>query len=85
MKLLGYVGSENGLIADPDKVAATARLQKPNSVDEICTFLGITGYYRDCIKNYAHIAELLEELTRKNYKSAWSDRQQQAFDTLKGA
>ena len=85
VKLLGYVVSENGLSADPDKVAAIARLQNPKSVAEIRTFLGMTGYYRNCIQNYAHIAEPLVELTRKNYKFAWSDRQQQAFDTLKAA
>ena len=43
------------------------------------TFLGMTGYYRPCIKNYAHIAEPLVQFTHKNCKFEWSDSQEQAF------
>ena len=85
VKLLGYVVSQSGLSADPDKVAAIDRLQPPKTVAEVRTFLGMTGYYRTCIKNYAHIAEPLVQLTRKNIKFVWTDSQQQAFNSLKAA
>ena len=43
----------------------------------------MSGYYRTCIKNYAHIAEPLVKLTKKNVKFLWAPEQQLAFDTLK--
>jgi len=53
VKLLGYIVSEAGLKADPDKVAAIARMEAPQSVPEVRSFLGMTGYYRSCIEGYA--------------------------------
>ena len=43
----------------------------------------MTGYYRSCIKDYAHISEPLVNLTCKNVKFDWSGRHQLAFDSLK--
>ena len=42
-----------------------------------------TDYYRTCIKNYAHIAEPLIQLTRKNCKLECSVTQGQVFVHLK--
>ena len=83
VKLLGYIVSQDGLSADPDKVSAIARMTAPKSVAEIRSFLGMTGYYRSCIKDYAHISEPLVSLTRKNMRFTWSAEHQKAFDSLK--
>jgi hypothetical protein len=32
----------------------------------VCLFLGMTGYYRQHIQNYADVARQLTELTKKN-------------------
>jgi hypothetical protein len=85
INLLGYVVSQHGLKANPAKVAAITRMQAPKSTAEIRSFLGMTGYYRNCIKDYARIAEPLVALTRKNAHFAWHDPQQHAFDLLKQA
>jgi len=85
VKLLGYIVSQQGLRADPDKVSAISRMQAPKNLAETRSFLGMTGYYRTCIKDYAHTAEPLVELQRKNVKFVWSQQHQKAFDTLKKA
>ena len=85
VKLLGYIVSANGLKADSDKVAAITRMQAPQNVNETRSFLGMTGYYRTCIQDYAHIAEPLVELTCKNIRYEWTSKHQEAFDLLKKA
>ena len=85
VKFLGYIVSSQGLSADPEKAAAISRMTSPQATTEVRTFLGMTGYYRSCIPDYAKIAEPLVELTRKNFRFTWEDRHQSAFDQLKAA
>ncbi len=65
IKLLGYIVDQDGLHPDPAKAAAIANLGTPSGVPEVRTFLGMSGYYRQCLPNYPHIAEPLVKLTRK--------------------
>ena len=85
VKLLGFIVSADGLRADPDKVTAITRMQAPASLAEARSFLGMTGYYRQCIQDYAKISEPLVYLTKKNVRFEWTDKQQHAFDALKQA
>ena len=85
VKLLGYIVSEQGLRADPDKVSAIARMAAPDNLAQVRTLLGMTGYYRSCIQDYAKIAAPLVALTKKNTRFQWAEAQQQAFDALKQA
>ena len=85
VKLLGFIVSADGLRADPDKVTAITRMKAPSSLAEARSFLGMTGYYRQCIKDYAKISEPLVHLTKKNVRFEWTDKQQTAFDLLKNA
>nr|GEU46278.1 putative reverse transcriptase domain-containing protein [Tanacetum cinerariifolium] len=50
---------------------------------EICSFLGLTGYYRRFIANFSKIAKPLTPLTQKNKNFEWGDEQETAFQTLK--
>ena len=85
VKLLGYIVSEEGLKADPDKVSAILRMKAPGSIPEVRSFLGMAGYYRTCIPDFARTSEPLVELTRKNARFHWTGRHQLAFDHLKEA
>ena len=46
-------------------------------------FLGLANYYRWFVKDFAKIAKLLHEMTRKETKWSWGERQQKAFEELK--
>jgi len=46
-------------------------------------FLGLANYYRWFVKDFAKIAKLLHEMTRKEMKWSWGERQQKAFEKLK--
>ena len=85
IKLLGYILNEKGIKANPEKTAAIAKMPPPRTVKQVRSFLGMAGYYRQCIQNYADLAQPLTELTRKRKRFYWSPVCQQAFDKLKQA
>lgn len=55
----------------------------PTSVSEIRGFLGITGWYRTFLRNYALIAAPLTNLLKKGNKIDWETQHQESFDELK--
>jgi hypothetical protein len=48
-------------------------------------FLGLSGYYRSFIKDYAAISRPLTQLTKKEANFEWAEAQQLSFDKLKAA
>ncbi|KAH3731443.1 Transposon Ty3-I Gag-Pol polyprotein [Pelomyxa schiedti] len=51
---LGHVISREGIRPDPDKIRAIVDMPAPKSKEELRRFLGLTGYNRQYIKNYAN-------------------------------
>ena len=82
----GVVG--NGVIEpEKSKVKAITAFPIPVTKKQARAFLGITGYYRKFIKDYATLALPLTDLTRKNSPNRvqWSPVCAGAFQTLKEA
>jgi hypothetical protein len=50
---------------------------------QICSFLGLAGYYRRFIPNFSKIAKLMAKLLEKEAKFKWSPQCEEAFLTLK--
>jgi hypothetical protein len=48
--------SSEGIFVDPQKVEAVLRWERPTTVIEICSFLGLAGYYRRFIEGSSIIA-----------------------------
>ncbi|MFG1569947.1 ribonuclease H family protein, partial [Staphylococcus aureus] len=55
----------------------------PSSVAEIRSFLGLAGYYRKFVQDFAKIAEPMTRLTRKGEEFVWTEACQAAFEELK--
>jgi hypothetical protein len=55
----------------------------PQKVKDIQSFLGFANFYRRFIYNYSDIIVPLTRLTRKDTPWSWSDKCQEAFDSLK--
>ena len=83
VRFLGHVASASGVSVDPEKVEAVMSWERPKSVFEIRSFLGLTGYYRRFIEDFSRIAALMTRLTRKEVKFDWDDRCEEAFQELK--
>lgn len=83
---LGHVVSKNGVSPDPSKITAIKDFPQPRTVRDVRAFLGLSGYYRVFIQNYAAISRPFTQLTKKDEKFVWTKQQQQeAFDNLKAA
>jgi len=52
-------------------------------VKDVQKFLGLANYYRQFVKDFAKIAKPLHEMTRKETKWNWGERQQKVFKELK--
>jgi len=55
----------------------------PKNIREVQGFLGLTGYFRRFIENYALKAKPLHELTKKNVEFKWNDECVKSFNLLK--
>ena len=80
---LGHRVTEEGLLPDSALLAAIREIPPPKTATEVCSFLGLAGYYRRYVKNFAAIAGPLHALTRKDAVFHWSADCQTAFDQLK--
>ena len=80
---LGFIVSKDGISPDPAKVEAVVKWPIPRSVSEVRGFLGLTGWCRIFVKEYAFITAPLTQLTKKDEAFTWSDLRDQAFNQLK--
>ena len=82
-RVLGSIVNEQGILPDPDKVAAVNALPVPRNVADVRSFLGATGYFQEHIPGYAAKTTPLRALLKKGTSFQWTDECQQAFTTLK--
>ncbi|KAL0373214.1 UNVERIFIED_CONTAM: Retrovirus-related Pol polyprotein from transposon.6 [Sesamum calycinum] len=81
---LGHTISTNGLAADSSKLRVIADWPAPSSFTALHGFLGITGYYRRFVRNYASIAAPLTDLLKQSSFS-WPPAAAAAFLALRAA
>lgn len=62
---LGHVISGEGVNVNPSKIEIVINWNLPTNVVEICSFLGLVGYYRQFIGKFSKITVLLTRLIRK--------------------
>ncbi|GBG63262.1 hypothetical protein CBR_g37348 [Chara braunii] len=82
---LGHEISAEGLKPDDAKVANIRDWPRPQSVTEMRSFLGMTGYYRTFVKNYSIVVAPLTDLTRLDTPWERTDECEAAFKHLKHA
>ena len=75
--------SASGVSIDLEKVEVVMSWERPKSVFEIRSFLGLAGYYRRFIEDFSKIAAPMTRLTRKEVKFEWNDRCEEAIQELK--
>ena len=80
---LGVIIGEDRVRMEKEKVQGVIEWPVPRSVKDVQKFLELVNYYRRFVKDFAKIAKPLHEMTRKETKWSWEERQQKAFEKLK--
>ena len=62
VEYLGHVISREGVKVDPNKIKTIREWPRPKNVYKLRGFLGLTGYCRWFIKNYAHLTAPMTNL-----------------------
>lgn len=69
----------------PEKVGEILKVAKPTTKKEVRSFLGMVGYHRRFIPNFAAVAAPLSDLTKSGKRSQlqWEEAHDRSFATLK--
>ena len=82
--IVGHMCGPYGRKPCPTKVEAIQRMKGTcTSITEVRRFLGACVFYVIWIPHYAHVAEPLYQLLRKNQKFKWEDAHTKAMQKLK--
>ena len=80
---LGHIITPHGLRPNPTLVSAITKMDLPKNATEIITFLGMCGYYRKFIKNYASHTQLLRDKASRIPFTPYTPEELQSIDYLK--
>lgn len=76
VEYLGHVITGDGLKPNPKKIHALDHYKQPETITELRSFLGMSGYYRRFIKDYAKIAKPLTNLLRGRENTTKSNKKE---------
>jgi hypothetical protein len=82
---LGHIIGQGCVMPGEEKVKAVRDFQIPKTKSDVRSFLGLAGYYRRFVPNFASVASPLTQLTKKDSpdKVKWHHTLQASFDSLK--
>ena len=79
VRFLGHMVSALGVSMDREKVEDIMSWERPNSVFEILSFLGLVGYYWRFIEDFSRLSTPMMRLTLKEVKFELNDLCERAF------
>lgn len=82
---LGYILDEHGINVDSDKIKSITDYPVPKNVKEVRRFLGMCGWYRRFIVDFANKSAHISNLLKKSPKFIWTTEADRAFIDLKSA
>lgn len=80
---LGHMVTPDGVRPNPDKILAIKNYPIPTTTKQIKGFLGLLGYYRRFIKNFAKITKPLTKCLKKGAKIEHNNEFIECFETCK--
>ncbi|AAA92249.1 ORF B [Trichoplusia ni TED virus] len=80
---LGHIISRDGIKPNPDKISAIQKYLIPKTPKEIKQFLGLLGYYRKFIPDFARLTKPLTQCLKKGSKVTLSPEYVNAFEHCK--
>ena len=85
VKLLGFRVSGSGVRPDSNKISVIRDMLAPTDVNGVRRFLGMVGFHRHMIPDFAKYASVLTDLSKKYARWHWTEQHEEAFDYLRTA
>lgn len=82
---LGHLITQDGVKPNPSKIDCIRNFPEPKTQKEIKSFLGLAGYYRRFISNFAKISKPLTKLLQKDIPFNFDSNCKNSFEELKTA
>ncbi|XP_071650029.1 uncharacterized protein [Temnothorax longispinosus] len=83
VEFLGHIFGGGFVRLSNEKIKAVQKFPKPKCRKDLQSFLGLTGYFRKFVLDYAIIARPLSDLLKDNKGFGFGAAQEEAFDRLK--
>jgi len=83
VQFLGHVISPKGIAVDPAKIEIVLNWERPKTVTEVRSFLGLAGYYRRFVEGFSKKVNPLTQLTRKDQPFSWTEQCEECFEEMK--
>ena len=80
---MGHIITGDGIEVDPEKIRVIMDWLVPTNVSEVCSFMGLAGYYHHFMNDFSRVAHPITSLQRKGKKFVWSDQCETTFNALK--
>ena len=82
---LGHLVGKGELSPQEGKVDKILQVRRPDTKKELRSFLGVVGYYRKFIENFAAVAKPLTDMTNKGEPDVlrWNCKSEEAYEELK--
>jgi len=85
LKFLGHIIEPGKCAPNPDKVLVLRSYPTPKNGKDIQRFLGLVGFYRRFVPDFAVYAKPLQTLIKKGVKFSWSEECERSFQFLKNS
>ena len=83
IKCLGHLISDKGVEKHPTAIEKICKVPVPKNKKELKCFLGLAGWYRQYVPNFATLTDSLFKLLSGKKKFVWSKEHQSDFDRVK--
>ncbi|GFS12946.1 Pol polyprotein [Elysia marginata] len=84
---LGHRLGQGTISLQDENVEKVRNVPRPKTKKDVRAFLGLVGYYKEFVPNFAAISAPLSDLVRKGQPKTvnWTDSQEKAYNSLKFA
>lgn len=83
VRYLGHIIGEGGIRTDPEKVSAITQFPIPKTLRSLRRFMGMCGWYRKFVPNFATLASPLTDLMTTKRRFSLTEAAIKAFEELK--
>ena len=85
IEYLGYIVTPQGVKPNPKKIQAIQAMERPSTVTEVRSFIGMIQYYRDLWPRRSHRLQPFTDISsgKKGAKIKWTPELESAFEEVK--